>query len=263
MRKTLAIGLVALFCVAVASTVSVRFDHKVAEQEQNFRSTHIKAVVATRDIGIGATIRLDDVFEEEILKELIPAGVGYYEELSGNRNRSQPTTFYIRSSANAVGRISKGIRRKQILYFSYPGMRGDTVVFAKNNIPKNTRIVLDSLVEKEANPCDIPYNAIESKSQVVGKLTDDGLFKDEILVEDRRDRIRSARCEAVPGQKYVAARKDIAAGVVVSSSDVEHGIGPPNRPSDPKFATKPEGRRLKHRVVIGQIILEDDLQTLR
>lgn len=225
-----------------------------------------RVVCATRDIPIGATIPSDAVAEKDADKSLIPARVVASSELASH---GHPASFYLTSTSDAIGRVSKGIRKGDVLYFSYPGFRGCTVIFSVRDVPEGTIIKSDSVVEKEINPCDIPIRAASSLKEVVGKYST-GIRKGQVITDEEGNFGRNGMGGDFPGfdsasvaPACVYALKDIAAGSVIRPADIRHSssrFSQSVKADNLRYAMFPEGRQAKRILSAGKIIMQEDVK---
>jgi flagella basal body P-ring formation protein FlgA len=226
------------------------------------RTNQIVVVRALRDIPDGTTIGFGDVNESTVSQNQLPIGVSA-------RTKAKPddTTYFLSSKNDAVGRISKGLMKGQILFFSYPGYRGNTVITAVKDIPLGIAIRDDSVAEVTLNPRRIPVSAIFSKREALGKRSL-GILKGQTLTAESNHPAEYGGEFPTVGAGYktrscfYAVRK-IPAGEILRVADVRqrtfrYVTNTINAPEN--FSLFVDGRRTTHAIDKGQIICESDLE---
>jgi len=259
----------------VISMSDWRFDREVFKQEDEFRAAHLQlnekqraaakksrtVVYAVVDIADGAVIKPDAVAAMTVDTRELPDGVVSEEDLHGANAES----WYVTKTKNAIGRISKGIRKGEILFYSYPGFGGRFVIVAVKDIPDGQMIAKDSIEEKEINPCDMPVLAVSSEDEAIGKPST-GILRGQIITYESGGFGRNGRGGDTPGSNrerlpYVYAIKNVAKGSVIKDVDVRHGTYRSRglTKGDADIALYPEGKRAKSAISAGQIIANHDL----
>jgi flagella basal body P-ring formation protein FlgA len=258
------------------SISDLRIGPEVSKQEQEFRSIRLRmneqkqhgvsrntrsAVYALVNIAAGTVIKPEFVATKNVDATEIPAGVVSQDDLHG----TDADSWYLPKTEDAVGRISKGIRKGELLFFSYPGLRGRFVVVATRDIPDGHKIEKTSVEEKEINPCDMPVLAVPSNSDAIGNIST-GILRGQIVAYERGRFGPSGRGGDWPGSNrerlpYVYAIKDIAKGSVITDADVRHSTYRSRglTKGDPDIALYPVGRRVRSSISEGQIIANHDL----
>lgn len=220
------------------------------------------AVRAVHDVMPGEAIRATDVSTVVVPRNSVPSCV-----IAGSKGERGPdATLFPSKVSDVQGRISKGIRKGQLLYFSYPGFRGPTVVLAERAIPKGDLIRPEAIIEKELCPMDIPWWSVPSKEEAIKKISA-GIEKGQIVTFDPGGYGQNGRGGAFPlrganmaGGSCFQVVKDISAGAILNSAYYRHFPFTRGAHQEPKMpAQSLDGRRVKHDVRAGAIIFEDDL----
>jgi flagella basal body P-ring formation protein FlgA len=210
----------------------------------------------------GTTIGFGDVGESPVSQTQLPVGVS-----ARTKAKSDDTTYFLTSKNDAVGHISKGLKKGQILFFSYPGYRGCTAISAVKNIPRGMTIRDDSLIEINLNPRRIPVMAIGSKREALGKRSS-GILKGQALTAESSHPAQCGGEFPAVGTGYKMrscfyAVREISAGETLNAADVRQRTFRyvTDTISEPEnFSVHINGRRTTHAIDKGQVICEPDLE---
>jgi len=234
-------------CCAVSDTS--------AEEEKT-----ASVVYAVKQIHNGKTIKKSDVAVKSVPASSLPPRLLLHKEADMTKVES----FYEACVSEVVGRVSKGIRKGQILYFNWPGFRGPTVVLAIRDIAPGSVIERNSVEEHDINPNDISPAAAEGFWDVVGKKSN-GIKKGQIVTWVRGESgFRSGEVLGpLQGKPYASAVREIRKGALITRDDFETGSMRYRRwsPGDvDSFVEDPEGFEAIWPIQKGQIITKKDVK---
>ncbi|MBU6453239.1 MAG: hypothetical protein KGS72_15760 [Cyanobacteria bacterium REEB67] len=242
-------GLLCLASAARAQSPSVRI------------SGNVVVVCAARELPDGKTIAPTDIVTKYVAASTLPEGVAPGSAFG------KSSTYFAQRKSDVVGRLSKGIHKGQILFYSFPGFRGPSTVVALLDIPAGSEISGTDVEEREMNPCDIPTYACATRDDTVG-CTSTGIARGQVVVRAERGPAgKRRRGGLMPGPDSnhfsfdeVSARKFIPAGALLDMSNVRHATvhlnhwlsGPPAN-----LELHPEGQKAKLPIEPGQVITTD------
>jgi len=240
-----------------------------AKNNVRVTSAMTRAVVALREIKAGETIAVSSIAVVNLPVSQIAQGVPKFKDYRKTFGQSEAvSSYYIDTLDDAAGRLSLGLRKGQVLYSSYPGLRGDTVVIASRDVPDGVIISKDSVLEQKINPNYIPVYSCAGVEEVIGKGSS-GIKKGQVIVFGDCGPEQLHFKSVSPGPHAnrfrldrASAKRKISKGEVFSASNVQRDIEwavHTNRSSPFTYVAHPEGLRAKVDVSKGQIITTNEV----
>ncbi len=240
-----------------------------AEDNANFTSAMTRAVVASRDIKAGETIAVSSIAVVNLPVSQIARGVPKFKDYRKTFGQQEAaSSYFFDTLEDAAGKLSLGLRKGQVLYFSYPGLRGDTVVVASKGVPDGAIIGKDSVIEQKINPNYIPIYSCAGIEDVIGKRSS-GIKRGEVIVFEDCGLEQSHFRSVPPGPhanrirlERASAKRKISKGEVFSDSNIQRDIEwavRKDRSCQFTYVAHPEGLRAKVDVSKGQIITTNEV----